>query len=146
MTAIDSEITEALAIVAVETMSTPELLAAKAKIEAAQNVLSSESNKINSQIEQAHAKFSAHGEPSEPDWWKRVNAAKRAKAWQRQRLQEKIGAINRALRDRHHVETMRSEDDRRKTRDRIFIQIAKLHLPTETYQKLWRLVEETEQQ
>ena len=140
----DGTITAALAILISETMTVPELVASKEKVERAQAILSSESNQINSQIEEATSRKLRDGQYAEPEWWRRVNAAKRAKAWQRQRLQEKIGAINRCLRIHHHAETMREDDKLRSDRARAFVEVARLHLPAETYQKLWNIVKQLE--
>lgn len=63
------------------------------------------------------------------DWWRRAHSALRHKARQRQQLQLVFGRLNRRAR------TQRGDSD-----ERLFVNMAKLHLPQKTFDAIWQLV------
>jgi hypothetical protein len=132
----------AMALEITQTMSHEDLTNAKTIIERASDAVMQISSNIKGQIEEANERRYRDGVYSDPNWWKRVNGAQRAKAWQRQQLQNKYGVVNRALRAFRHVTQAIPMQE---SRDRMFIRMAKLHLPDATYQRLWQLVDEMEQ-
>ncbi|HMF28654.1 MAG TPA: hypothetical protein VKE42_07770, partial [Candidatus Cybelea sp.] len=118
-------------------MTEAEAQACKANLDRANDVLAEMASIIRGQIDECEASM-ARGGKVDPDWWRRVNVASRRKGWQRQQLQGKIGDVNRLLR------AFRRDAEPSKTRDWMFLQIAKLHLPKETFQRLQRLTDEAE--
>ena len=115
--------------------NTKELEKAKVFVETAMFALDEEINAIKQQIEKARADFYGRGEFSDSNWWRRVNGAARAKGRQRQALQLRFGDLNRLLRISRAKNTDRS-------RERIFIYMAKKYLPEETYNMLWAKVDQ----
>lgn len=132
-------IQEALGIKLPDSMTEMDLLAAKTLVDNAMNALAIACSSIQGQIDEANLRRDQEGEFSDPSWYKRVHGAKRAKSWQRQRLQDKLGDINRRLRRGNALK----HDENRDTREGLFVQIAKLQLPPPTFQRLWQLVDET---
>ena len=116
-----------------------DLIKAKNLVTSAMSVVDDDLISIKSQIDGAQAEVWAGGGYSDPVWWRRVNSALRHKGKQRQQLQAKLGEINRRIRaDRMHTDSARELSD-----ERMFIAIAKLHLPPQTYERLWALTHET---
>lgn len=133
---IEQLIQAALAL-EVEALADEEVTTAKNLVDSAMNALAAACSSIQSQIDEANLRREQDGEFSDPDWYRRVHGAGRAKRWQRQLLQNKLGEINRRVRKGNAIQ----HDSRR---EKLFIDIARLHLPRETFTRLWELVEETE--
>ena len=95
-------------------------------------------NSMKAQVEASTAKYYSTGEMSDPHWFRRIKFAQRHKGRQRQLLQGKFGEINRRVRARNN-----EVNSQEVSKERMFIKIAKLHLPAETYQQLWELVNAT---
>jgi hypothetical protein len=117
-----------------------ELAKAKQLVTDAMSALDDEIISIKSQIEGAQAEVFAGGQYSDPVWWRRVNGAARHKGKLRQELQTKLGEINRRIR----AARMRENSIQSQSEERLFIAIAKLHLPPQTYERLWELTHETQ--
>lgn len=122
----------------VESLSPEQHADARKLVERAMSCLDDVVNSIKAQIEAATAKHQTTGEYSDPHWYRRTKFAQRHKGKQRQLLQGKLGEINRRIRA-HNNETNSQEV----TKERMFIKVARLHLPAETYQKIWDLVNAT---
>lgn len=129
----DDDIVKAALEFEPEGKSRPELLEAQSMANEAMEILVIACSSIQSQIDSANLRRDTTGYMADPHWYRRVHGAQRSKRWQRQRLQDKIGEINRALRQT----TGRAQEG-------LFVQVARLHLPKETYERLWALVLETE--
>jgi len=140
----EKTVTDALAVEIKKDMDEATLLKLKELVERARELVSEMCNAIRGQIDEANERRYKDGVYANPDWWKRVNGASRAKSWQRQRLQEKVGEINRALKMCKHEVTMGMEGARQLTRDRMFVKVAQLQLTGETFDRLWRMVDEME--
>src|SRR5215831_15395747 len=119
-----------------------QLLEARKAIDEARDIVAEASNAIRSQIDEANERKWRDGVYADPNWWRRLNGAQRAKGWQKQRLQEKLGEVTRRLKDVKHTHTMKNEDARRKSKSMLFVEIAKLQLTGETYQRIWDTVEQ----
>lgn len=113
----------------VDAMSEEDLRAAKTAVERYMEELAEKSNSIKSQIDGARSKFYS-GEPSDPGWWRRVNGAQRAVGHERQRCQNVLGRINKAVRAMT-AQRIDNEIHRR------FISAAKRVLPEDTYKMIW---------
>jgi hypothetical protein len=109
-------------------------VAAKQLIDSAMDALATACGAIQGQIDAANTRRWENGEFSDSDWYRRAHGALRAKKWQRQRLQDKIGLVNRQLRK----QTTTNDE---KTREQLFIEVAKEHLPHETFVHFWSLVD-----
>jgi ribosome-binding protein aMBF1 (putative translation factor) len=127
-------------------MDAAQLLEARKSIDEARNMVAEASNAIRSQLDEVNERRYRDGEYADPNWWRRLNGAARAKAWQRQRLQDKLGEVSRLLRGAEHNKTMRYENERRKTQERMFVEVAKLQLSQEAYQRIWDMVDQIAQQ
>ena len=134
----------AIALVVSAKMGEQALTAAKELIERARNAVNEMHDSIRDQIDLAKRRRYQVGQYSDPDWWHRINSALHAKARQRQQLQEKFGDVNHKLRRLQHGTTMQAQQNTRESRYYLFAQIARAHLPTETFEHLWRLVDEAE--
>jgi len=104
-------------------------------IKGAMTVVEEQIMSIANQIDSAQASVHIDGKYADPDWWRRVQQAQRHKGHDKQVLQNKLGAINKRIRQiNFQEETMREE--------RLFIAMAKKHLQEETYRMLWEYVKE----
>lgn len=119
-----------------------QLLEAKKSIDEARNMVAEASNAIASQIDEATLRKFRDHEYADPTWWRKINGAQRAKGWQKQRLQEKLGEVTRRLKDAKHAHAMKLDATRQKSRDRMFVEAAKLHLTGDMYQRIWDTVEQ----
>jgi hypothetical protein len=120
-------------------MDEMQLLGFKKAVESAREILSRAVNAIQMQIDEAKERR-FNGEQLDPDWRGRVGAAQRAKSWQRQRLQEKSAEIGRRLKAIRHQQTLALESDRDRSQHHLFVEVAKMKLPPETYQEIWDAV------
>ena len=138
-------VTAALAINVDDLKSEQDFLSAKKLVDEAMAALAQMIIVIRGQIDEATERKWRDDVYSDPGWWKRVNGAHRAKSWQRQQLQNKFGELNRKLKTFRHVTIEQPRwEERAKRRDRIFVQMAKLHLDLMTYERLWSLVTQFE--
>jgi hypothetical protein len=128
---------KAIALAVSAEMSEQALTAAKELIERARNAVNEMHDSIRDQIDLAKRRRYQAGQYSDPDWWHRINSALHAKARQRQQLQDKCAEVKRTLR-------ALAQQNTRESRYYLFAQIARAHLPTETFEHLWRLVDEAE--
>jgi transposase-like protein len=131
-------ITEAIEIVVDNLKNSDELSAARATIEQAMYYLDGTLSSIKSQIDLAKSR-ALESQYADPIWWRRVNSAQRFKGRQRQQLQNKFGEVNRRLRANRAT----ANANEQLTREQAFVRIAQIHLPPETFQRLWELVELT---
>jgi hypothetical protein len=106
-------------------------------------------NSIQGQLDRLIATRFRDRNPDWRDWERRANAALRHKKWQRQLLQIKLGeanrrlkrmtsGLNRQLADKQEAETLR-------TKHHLFVRVAKAQLPKETFEELWRIVNEQQE-
>jgi hypothetical protein len=82
--------------------------------------------RITSHIEQARAQGRDRGRDRRSEWWRRVLTARRAQASQRQRLQEELGELRRAL-----------GADRSGDRDRMFVRVTRELLGNDRVEEIW---------
>lgn len=82
--------------------------------------------RITSHIEQARAQGRDRGRERRSEWWRRVLTARRAQAARRQRLQEELGELRRAL-----------GADRSGDRDRTFVRVTRELLGDERVEEIW---------
>ena len=75
------------------------------------------------------AEAKAAGEYADRDWWRRVNAALKIKGRQAQQLQNAIGKLNRARKERNTQRPLSS----------FFMSVAKEKLSYELYEEIYRL-------
>jgi hypothetical protein len=136
-------IDEVLAMELSPDMSEQEVAAAKGKIERARAAISNICNVLRTKIDEFEQRIS-DGERVDPDWWSRLNGASRHKSWQRQQLQSKLAHVNRLARAFQHQTATEIANDRRRKREKLFVQIAELHLSPETTERLWKLVADAE--
>lgn len=111
-----------------------ELIEAKRVVEDAMYYLDNATISIRYQLDEAKANVVIKRQFADPEWWRRTNSALRHYGRERQRIQNKLGEINRRLRaSRNQVE--------RVTRDRAFIQVVGKMLSADQVKKAWRTVD-----
>lgn len=116
---------------------------AKRAVEDRMLILDEASASIGAQIAQAQQEKAESGVQADPDWWRRVNFAKRMKGRERQRCQHLLGEINKRL--RNHNRAASDAEYQADVRKR-FIVAAKATLPAATYEAIWARVNAEGQQ
>jgi len=82
--------------------------------------------RITSHIEQARARGGDKGPGARSDWWRRIQVAKRALGARRQRLQEELGELRRAM-----------GTEREAARERMFISVCRDVLGHDRVAEIW---------
>lgn len=109
----------------------PASLATADEVQSAMIELDTELMAVKGHLEAAVARYHADGTRGDPDWFRRAKGAVRAKAFLRQRLQERLGQLRRAEKAAAHA-VLGAQIERR------FVDAAKLMLPRETFDEIMR--------
>jgi len=127
----DKLIKEALDLTVSINMSKAELLDAQQLTERAIFACAMQVSSMKGQLDRAHERREHFGEMADRAWWRRLNTALRYKGSSHQHLQYKLGEIIRLF-----------KLARSRSREILFIDIARNELPKETYLRIWQRVNE----
>lgn len=95
-----------------------------------------EINKIQMQIENTHRNREENNQYADTLWWRKVNSARRALGFKKQKLQFRISQ----LKQQHKKEHVKKHNPPEK--HKLFYEQAKLYLTGQEIKEIWELVEE----
>lgn len=111
-------------------LSTEDLQNQKQQILARMEEVDRSTAGMKQQIGEAKARVISDNEYADPHWYVSVNSALRHAGRERQKLQTRLGEVNKILKERRALDSNASDERR-------FIAAARILLPKETYLNLW---------